>query len=338
MISTYLLTFITSLLASAVFVPLSILLAKKFDVMDYPRARKVHRLPLPRWGGTGIYLGMTAAIVALWHFAPAFRELLRCEYKGILLEKQLKGIIAGATVAMLTGAIDDKKNIRAATKLLAQIIASYVAMDYGVRIFGLNIPFYKPIVFPQIITQIITVLWIIGFMNTINLADGLDGLAAGIVAIASASFFVVSVILSLNAAPELKNQLILSATLSLVVTGSAIGFLIYNFPPARVFMGDSGSLLFGFMLSSISAIGTLKSTAFLSLLIPITVVALPVLDVALSIFRRWRKGVKLSTPDKEHIHHKFLEFGWTQREVVLLMYVITLILANITVILTIIKR
>jgi len=338
MIPVYLTSFFISFIGSAIFVPLSIILAKKFNVMDYPRARKVHRLPLPRWGGIGIYLGMACGLAAIWHFFPTFNNLITHEYKGILLSKQLKGIMFGATVAMLIGAIDDKKNIRPATKLLAQIIASYVAMDYGVRIFGVNIPFYKTVIFPQILTQIITVLWIIGFMNTINLADGLDGLAAGIVAIASGAFFIVSIILSLGATQELKMQLALSATLSITLMGGALGFLVYNFPPARVFMGDSGSLLFGFMLASISSIGTLKSTAFLSLLIPITVVALPILDVALSIFRRWRKGVKISTPDKEHIHHKFLQFGWTQREVVLLMYVITLILANITVILTIIKK
>jgi UDP-GlcNAc:undecaprenyl-phosphate GlcNAc-1-phosphate transferase len=334
----YLTTFLASFAGAVVFVPVSIILAKKFDVLDHPRARKVHRLPLPRWGGIGIFLGIASGIAAAIYFFPSFGELLTYNYKGLLLSKQLRGIAFGATVAALTGAIDDKKNIRAATKLLAQIIAAYVAMDFGVRIFGLTIPFYKTVAFPQILQQIVTVVWIIGFMNTINLADGLDGLAAGIVAIAAASFFAVSVILSKGANADLARQLTLSAVMSLGVAGAALGFLVYNFPPARVFMGDSGALMLGFMLAAISATGTLKSTAFLSLLIPITVVALPILDVCLSIFRRWRKGVKLSAPDKEHIHHKFLGFGWTQREVVLLMYVITLILANITVILTIIRK
>ncbi|MDI6757358.1 MAG: MraY family glycosyltransferase [Endomicrobiia bacterium] len=334
----YLTTFIASFAGAVVFVPVSILLARKFDVLDHPRARKVHRLPLPRWGGIGIYLGIASGIVAACYIFPSFRELLTHNYKGIVLEKQLRGIAFGATVAVIIGAVDDKKNIRAATKLLAQIIAAYVAMDFGVRIFGLTIPFHKTVAFPQILQQLVTVLWIIGFMNTINLADGLDGLAAGIVAIAAAAFFAVSVILSKGAAVDLSRQLTLSAVLSLGVAGSSLGFLAYNFPPARVFMGDSGALMLGFMLATISATGTLKSTAFLSLFIPITVVAMPILDVCLSIFRRWRKGVKLSTPDKEHIHHKFLEFGWTQREVVLLMYVLTLILANLTVILTIIRK
>ncbi len=333
----YIAGFLFSFIGAAIFVPLSILLARKFDVLDYPKARKVHRLPLPRWGGVGIYMGFATGIFAIYHIFPSFKEFLQQSYKNLLLEKQFWGVILGSSVAMVMGAVDDKKNIRAITKLLVQIIAAYVAMDYGVRIFALNIPFYKTINFPQWFSQAVTVLWLIGFMNTINLADGLDGLAGGIVFIASLTFFTVSLIQKQTASFGLANQLTLSAVFAIIVAGTSLGFLIFNFPPARVFMGDSGALFLGFMLATISATGALKSTAFLSLFIPIIVIALPILDVCLSIFRRWRKGVKLSTPDKEHIHHKFLKFGWTQREVVLLMYVFTLILSNIAVITTIIK-
>lgn len=333
----YLTAFFFSLLGAVIFVPVSILIAKKLDVMDYPRARKVHRQPLPRWGGIGIYMGFIAGIAAIWYIFPSFREFLQNSYKNINFEKQLWGVLLGATVAMAVGAVDDKKNIRAITKLLAQIIAAYVAMDYGVRIFGLAIPFYKNVDFPQWLSQIATVLWLIGFMNTINLADGLDGLAAGIVFIASAAFFAVVFLQKQVATPELARQFTLSAILAAAVSGTTLGFLLFNFPPARVFMGDSGALFLGFMLATISATGTLKSTAIISVFLPILVVALPVLDVCLSIFRRWRRGLKLSAPDKEHIHHRFLEFGWSQREVVLLMYVFTLILSNFAILLTAMK-
>lgn len=333
----YVISFMFSFVGTVIFVPISILLARKFDVMDYPRARKVHRQPLPRWGGIGIYLGVVCGITALWHIFPSFRELLTFNYKGLSFQKQLWGIILGSTVAMVVGAIDDKKNIRAITKLLVQVIAAYVAMDYGVRIFGLTIPFYKSVDFPLWVSQVVTVLWITGFMNTINLADGLDGLAAGIVLIASMTFFTVAMIQKEVVSDELARQLQLSGILAIILAGATFGFLLFNFPPARVFMGDTGALYMGFMLATITAIGTLKYTAVISLFIPILVVALPILDVILSIFRRWRRGIKISTPDKEHIHHKFLEFGWSQREVVLLMYVFTLILSNIAIILTITK-
>ena len=204
--------------------------------------------------------------------------------------------------------------------------------------YGLSIPgmdsYYT---FPLIIGQIITVFWIIGFMNTINLADGLDGLAAGIGAIASATFFVVALLQKNDQMIFLSKQLSLSAVLAITLSGACFGFLIWNFNPARVFMGDSGALFIGFMLAAISVVGTLKTTAFVALLIPITVVALPILDVALSMFRRFRKGTGLMEPDKEHIHHRLLQFGWTHREVVLLMYIFTLILSICSILLTVVK-
>jgi UDP-GlcNAc:undecaprenyl-phosphate GlcNAc-1-phosphate transferase len=223
--------------------------------------------------------------------------------------------------------------------LLIQIIAAYLVMDYGVRISGLNLPFFSGYKnFPIIFGQVITIFWIIGFMNTINLADGLDGLAAGIVAIASGTFFVASILQADTKVLLLSKQLTLSAILSAGLTGACLGFLMFNFHPAKTFMGDSGALFLGFMLASMSVIGTLKSTAMLSIFIPITVVALPILDVSLAIFRRMRAGTGLMQPDKNHIHHRLLRYGWTHREVVLLMYVITLILSLGSILLSITNK
>jgi UDP-GlcNAc:undecaprenyl-phosphate GlcNAc-1-phosphate transferase len=174
-------------------------------------------------------------------------------------------------------------------------------------------------------------------MNTINLADGLDGLAAGIVAIAAGTFFVVALLQSDTKIIFLSKQLQFSAVLAVALMGACLGFLLFNFNPAKVFMGDSGALFLGFMLSAISTIGTLKSTAIMALFIPIVVVALPILDVALSIFRRMRQGMGLMQPDKDHIHHRLLKFGWSHREVVLLMYVFTLILSIGSILLTVFK-
>jgi UDP-GlcNAc:undecaprenyl-phosphate GlcNAc-1-phosphate transferase len=332
----YFLALIFAFLGTAVFTPVSILLARKFDVLDYPRARNVHRQPLPRWGGIGIFAGFFTAVIVLLISFPSFRSLLN--YKSGELLKQLTGIIFGGILVFVLGLVDDKKSVLAPVKFCVQIIAAYIAMDYGVRITGLALPFFDHfITFPIIIGQMVTVFWIIGFMNTINLADGLDGLAAGIVAIAAGTFFVVALLQSDTKLVLLSKQLQFSAVLAAMLMGACLGFLVYNFNPAKVFMGDSGALFLGFMLSTISTIGTLKSTAVMALFIPIVVVALPILDVALSIFRRMRQGMGLMQPDKDHIHHRLLKFGWTHREVVLLMYVFTLILSIGSILLTVFK-
>ena len=332
----YFLSFLFALVGTAVFTPVSILLAKKFDVLDYPRARKVHRQPLPRWGGIGLYAGFFAAMVLLYLTLPSFKALL--DFGSQELLKQFTGIIFGGSLVFILGLVDDKKSVLAPVKFCVQIIAAYVAMDYGVRISGLALPFFNGfITFPIIVGQIVTVFWIIGFMNTINLADGLDGLAGGIVAIAAGTFFVTALLQSDTKLIFLSKQLMFAAVLAAALTGACLGFLLYNFNPARVFMGDSGALFLGFMLSAISTIGTLKTTAVMALFIPITVVALPILDVALSIFRRMRQGMGLMQPDKEHIHHRLLSFGWTHREVVLLMYIFTLILSIGSILLTVFK-
>jgi UDP-GlcNAc:undecaprenyl-phosphate GlcNAc-1-phosphate transferase len=209
-------------------------------------------------------------------------------------------------------------------------------MDFGVRISGLTLPvgnrYYQ---FPIMISQLVTVLWLVGFMNTINLADGLDGLAAGIVMIASGTFFIVCILQKAQTNDLLvARQLQLSGVLSMTLCGASLGFILFNFHPAKVFMGDCGALLLGFLLGSISIIGTLKTTAVISLFVPVIIVALPVFDVILSIYRRLRSGISVGKPDKEHIHHRMLKWGWTHREVVLFTYVITLILSVFTITLT----
>lgn len=332
----FLVVFILAVIGTMLFTPVSILLARKFDVMDYPRARKVHRQPLPRWGGIGIYFGFVIAVLFAAFFLPFFKGLLG--FNGGELKTQLAGILVGGTVVFVLGLLDDRKPIQALTKLLTQIIAAYIAMDYGVRISGLALPFTDGYFqFPIIVGQILTVFWIIGFMNTINLADGLDGMAAGIVAIASATFFVVALLQGDTKLILLSKQLSFAAVLAAALTGACLGFLVFNFNPAKLFMGDSGALFLGFMLAAISTIGTLKSTAVMAIVIPIVVVALPILDVALSMFRRMRKGMNMMQPDKDHIHHRLLRYGWTHREVVLLMYIFTLILSIGSILLTVFK-
>lgn len=343
MISIYLTAFFVALASSFLFVPLSIKIARRFGVMDAPDPRKVHAAPVPRWGGLGIALSFLAALLICYLVFPRFEQLLAYKYrisngKIISLLEQFWGIILGSLFVLILGMKDDKTPISAKVKLPLQIIASYVAMDYGVRLSGITLPFSDHYTgFPLIASQAVTVLWLTGFMNTVNLVDGLDGLAGGICAIAAGTFLVVAILQGQSQIAVFAKQLKLSGVLSAALCGSCIGFLWFNFHPAKVFMGDGGALFLGFMLGTITVTGTLKTTAFFSLIIPIVVVALPVLDVAVSIVRRWRNGGQIFTADAGHLHHQLLRHGWSHRETVLGIYVATLILSLFSILLTVFK-
>ncbi|MDI6640867.1 MAG: MraY family glycosyltransferase [Elusimicrobiota bacterium] len=360
MLWVYLFCAIVSFILSIILTPVTILLSRKFNVYDWPSRRKVHTRPVPRWGGFGIFVSVVISIICAYLIFPEFTKFLseklvhESKFIGKLsLSTQLVGILLGSLLVLVLGMIDDKKQVAAVTKLLVQIIAAYCAMDFGVRISGLTLPFTSKYVNflsaqspPSLlfVSQVLTVFWLIGFMNTINLADGLDGLAAGIVIIASITFFIIAVLLQPVIAkvaeaskPEkilLVKQLQLSALLSITLSGGTCGFLLFNFHPAKIFLGDCGALFLGFLLASISIVGTLKTPLVISLFIPILIVALPVLDVLLAILRRLRVGMDVMRPDKEHIHHRLLKWGWSHREVVLVMYVITLILSIVTISIT----
>ncbi|MFA5975371.1 MAG: MraY family glycosyltransferase [Elusimicrobiota bacterium] len=332
----YLTVFIVACATSAMATPLSIWLAKRYGVMDQPDPRKVHSSPIPRWGGLAIYLGILVGLFSTYLGFPRFRALLAFRHslydQGRLIEivclnKQFAGILVGLTIVVALGMMDDRKPVLPVYKLLSQIIASLVVLNYGVQISGLRLPFLDYFQFPIFLSQVITVFWIIGFMNAVNLADGLDGLAAGLAAIASATFLAVAIIQGNTDTVFIAKQLKLAAVLSAALAGSCLGFLPHNFSPAKVFMGDGGALGIGFLLGAITVIGTLKTTAVLSVMIPIIVVALPVLDVGLAMIRRYKKKSRIMEPDREHLHHKLMAKGWTAREVVLLVYVVTMILS-----------
>ncbi|MDD5686343.1 MAG: MraY family glycosyltransferase [Elusimicrobia bacterium] len=340
----YLSAFVIALFVSFTITPIAKWLAKKYNVIDSPDGRKIHSRNMPRWGGIAIYLGFIAGIVCLYSF-PRFSALLAFRHKVIVknvlvdvlsIDKQLMGILVGGTIVFILGLWDDKKSVLPFPKFLIQIIAALAVISYGVNISGLNLPFISNYMnFPLLVSQIITVFWLIGFMNTINLIDGLDGLAAGIVAIASSAFLIVAILQSDTKVILFSKQLKLAAILCAALTGTCIGFLYHNFHPAKIFMGDSGSQFLGFMLGAISVIGTLKTTAVVALFIPITVVALPVLDVAFSIVRRFHNKKPIMEADKGHFHHRLLNIGWTHREIVLLVYVITFVLSMCAILITV---
>ena len=228
---------------------------------------------------------------------------------------ELVGLLVSGTLIVAVGLIDDYKNLPAKVKLLGQVLAACVLVAFDVRIDFITDPF-GDFIFLEYFAAPATVFWIVGLTNTVNLIDGLDGLAAGVSSIAAVTIFLVA----------LQQDFLLVAVLTAALAGAAIGFLYYNFNPARIFMGDTGSMFLGFMLAGISVIGAVKSAATIALIVPILALGLPILDTAFAIVRRYRGGVPIFKPDKGHLHHRLLDLGFTQRQAVLLMYVISALL------------
>jgi len=342
----YFIALVSSLLTSLAVTPISIALARRFGAIDALDPRKVHQEPKPRWGGIGIMAGFFAGIAVLWFNAPGFRKLLSFNH-GIVkagkvvftlnLGEQLAGILFGATLMFGVGLFDDRRPVRPGMKLTLQIIAAYVAMTYGVRIYGLSLHGMESH-FPLWLMQVATVLWLTGVCNAVNLIDGLDGLSAGVIAIAAGAFLAVTLIQERGSAVMFGHQMKLAGVIAAALMGGLIGFLVYNFHPASVFMGDSGSLSIGFLVACLAVIGAFKTTTLAVLLVPFALMAIPVADMTLAFSRRMLRGKNPFAPDRLHLHHRLLDAGWTQREVVFLVYVITLILAVVAITAVAVKK
>jgi len=324
----YIFVFFISLIISLYIFPYIISFAEKKRIYDRPdKKRKIHGILVPLWGGLGIYIAFYLTLTLSFFLFPSFRNLF------LYFKEKLIGIFIASTIVLFTGMSDDKKPLQPTIKLLLQIIASFTIFIYGIKISGINLPFLnKYLLFPKFLMLIFTILWIVGFTNIINLVDGLDGLAGGITVIASLTFFVVNLFQNIH-----SNELIFSSVFALLIAGSTLGFLYYNFFPANIFLGDSGSLFLGFMLGVITILGMLKLVASIALFIPIIVIALPIIDVILAIIRRAKKGKPIMEADSSHLHHLLLKSGWNQREVVLFIYNITLILSIIAIVIASIK-
>ena len=322
----YMLAFIIAAGMALLVTPGVIWLAKKTGALDKPDARKVHKNPIPRIGGLGIYLAFMAAMAAVLLMVEVDAEV-RQEITGLMVGGSLVvalGLVASCSLIVVVGLIDDYTNLPAKVKLLGQIVAACVlVLGFDVRIDFITDPF-GDYLFLEFLAVPATIFWIVGLTNTVNLIDGLDGLAAGVSSIAAVTIFLVA----------LQQGFILVAVLTAALAGAAFGFLYYNFNPARIFMGDTGSMFLGFMLAGISVIGAVKSAATIALIVPILALGLPIMDTTFAIVRRYRGGVPIFKPDKGHLHHRLLDLGFTQRQAVLLMYVISALLGLSAVALT----
>ena len=297
----YILPIFIAVILTFIMTPLVEKLARKVGAMDVPNDdRRVHKTPIPRMGGLAIYLAFVATLVI---FAG--------------MDDMTKGIIIGSTMIVGLGIVDDIRGVSAKVKLLVQILAALVLVHFGIKIdFFTNFFESEGLIYLGSLSIPITVFWVVGITNTFNLIDGLDGLAAGISTISATTL---SYIAFVNGRYEM-------ALVTLILAGCCVGFLPFNFSPARIFMGDTGSLFLGFVLSAISIQGTIKGATALTMVLPILAMGLPIMDTTLAIGRRIIGGRSIMEADKGHLHHKLLSAGLCQKRAVLLMYAISLML------------
>ena len=299
--------------------PIVIKLAKKFNIVDLPNDdRRIHKKPMPRIGGIAIVLSMFLGL-AVYYF-------LTKDIEGITLNGNIKfiGFLLGSLVIFLMGLIDDIINMKARYKFFFQLFAAIIIYVCGIRISGIKIPFiYTDMINFGVLDFPITLLWIVGVTNAVNLIDGLDGLATGISAISATALLIIFVTTSAS-----LEAIIITA----VLVGATLGFLPYNFNPAKTFMGDVGSNFLGFTLAVVSILGFSKGYTMIAIIAPIIALGVPIFDTLLAMVRRFVKGEPMLKPDGAHIHHRLLKMGLSQRQAVLLLYTITSILCMIAVI------
>jgi UDP-GlcNAc:undecaprenyl-phosphate/decaprenyl-phosphate GlcNAc-1-phosphate transferase len=307
----YLLVFAVSLGLTLVLTPIARRIALNVGAVDIPSKRKVHTKVITRFGGLAIFISFLCSVLLGLGFADQFG--IKISPKDV---HSLIGIIVGGGLIVIIGLIDDMRGLSASVKLLGQITASVIAVYFGAKILLVSTPFSHLIMLGAW-APFVTIMWMVAITNAMNLIDGLDGLASGITAIAAATLSVVA----------LKMGQSDSALILIALTGASLGFLRYNFYPASIFLGDSGSLFLGFMLAAASIVGVLKSTLVIALIVPVIVLGIPIYDTASAIIRRAIARRSIFEADKKHIHHRLLNVGFNQRQVVLIIYMACFILS-----------
>ncbi|MHB1361962.1 MAG: glycosyltransferase family 4 protein [Thermoleophilia bacterium] len=268
-------------------------IARFVGAMDEPNARKIHEDPTPRLGGLAIYFGF---------IIPA---LLFLE-----LTDQMKGVLVGASIITLFGAVDDFHDTSPLVKFAGQFIAAGCLVWYGLHIDYFTLPYVGTVNLAPALAIPLTLIWVVALINIVNFIDGMDGLAAGVCTIAAGTFAVIAISLGRPGA----------GILAAILAGTTLGFLRHNFFPASIFMGDSGSMLLGFILAAVTVHGVLKSVAAVTLVIPLLIMGVPMFDLSLTILRRMKNRQNIFRPDRGHLHHRLFNIGFSQRKAVLVLY------------------
>ncbi|NMD68818.1 undecaprenyl/decaprenyl-phosphate alpha-N-acetylglucosaminyl 1-phosphate transferase [Bacillus sp. DNRA2] len=302
-------TLVLCFLASIFLTPLVKKLAFKIGATDKPNQRKVHLKIMPRLGGLAIYISF---IIGLAIIQPDPKFLLPIPNASQHLNL---AIFLGSLIIIITGAVDDAKEISPKVKLFGQILASFLVVFLGdIRVEFINLPFGGGQLDFGMLSIPITMVWIVGITNAINLIDGLDGLAAGVSTIALLTIAGMAYVMG--------NPYVV--IIALIAAVSTLGFLLYNFHPAKIFMGDTGALFLGFLISVLSLLG-FKNVTFISLIIPVIILGVPISDTFFAIIRRFVNKQPLTAPDKSHLHHCLLRAGYSHRQTVLLIYAMSAI-------------
>ena len=318
--------FVLAFVVAFVTTPYTIKLAKKVGAVDIPKdERRTHKRAIPKFGGPAVILGFLVSAIYLLIVMNMEKtvNLFGFEQYG----RKLLGFLAGIVILAIFCIVDDIKTIKPLTKLLGQLLAAIAVVLAGIRIDGITLPFLNFPEIHEIISVILTIVWIIIVTNAINLIDGLDGLSSGISVISAISLLIIFV---------LNGSSLVSIVLITALAGALVGFLPYNFSPAKTFIGDTGSNFLGFSLAIISILGSAKTYTAAVIVLPLIVLGLPIFDTCMAIIRRLIKGKSIKAvfkADKGHLHHRLLAKGYSQKQAVILLYGISAILGLFAIIL-----
>jgi UDP-GlcNAc:undecaprenyl-phosphate GlcNAc-1-phosphate transferase len=293
--------------ASFILTPVMMKIALKVGAVDKPNERKVHKGTITRIGGVAIFGGFILGALFMQE-----------------LSLQARGLLLGGTVIMALGLVDDIRGVSPKAKLLGQVIAALLLIYFGVEVKFITNPFTGDIESLGFLSIPVTIFWVTGMSNAVNLIDGLDGLAAGVSAIAAVTLAVVA----------WTQGMFETVYLALFLAAAALGFLKFNFHPAKLFMGDCGSLFLGFSLGALAVMGLTKGATVISLLIPVVILGIPILDTFFAIVRRFTNNKPIFEADKGHLHHRLLAMGLSHKQTVLVIYAITFLLGSSAVLLT----
>ena len=298
-VNLYILAFVLAFIISFCTTPLAKKIAFKVGAIAQPRKRDMHKKPIPRMGGIAIVTGFLVTL------------FITIRYITILDWRQIIGISIGAIIIFLLGFFDDIYELNARLKFLIQILAATIVALSGITIKFISIPLFNdtPLLLDMLAIPI-TVVWIVGITNAVNFIDGLDGLAAGVSSIASLCLMVLSI----------HSGYPIAVLLTAILAGSCLGFLPYNFNPASIFMGDTGSTFLGFILGVTSILGLLKGYTLITILVAVLILGLPVFDTAFAIIRRLLSGKPITSPDRGHLHHRLVDRGYSHKRAVITLY------------------
>ncbi len=312
------LAFVVAMALAAALTPLAARIARRVGAIAMPSERGLAIRSTPLLGGLAILVGVLVA-AAIW--MPATIKLPRAVgTRGSGGTVDTWAMLAGAVLITIVGAIDDARDLPPLGKLIGQIAAAVIAVRAGVKVTDVTLPFIGAFQFPHA-GGVLTVIWLVGLMNVVNFSDGADGLAAGLCTIDGVAFAIIAFDLNVNAA----------GVLAALTAGASLGFLFHNFPPADIFMGDSGANLLGYLLGVVAVIGSLKTNVVVALVVPLFILAVPFLDTSFVIAKRLKSKRKPWSADANHFHHRMARIGFSQRKTIIYLYGWTVMLAGLAV-------